>query len=98
MADPRAAKPPTLVSFGTKSRLGGAAAGATLTNDTDIDPVAKAIVTLASGNISVIPADNGSVAIPFVGVPAGWVAPFRVKQVKATGTSVGWATVDDTGV
>jgi len=55
----------------------------------------KAVVCLTAGNISVIPttnADNAPVA--FVGVNAGFVPPFQVRRVMATGTTCTVMTVE----
>lgn len=55
----------------------------------------RAVVCLTSGNISVIPANNATaVPVPFVGVSAGFVPPFQVRRVMATGTTCTVMTVE----
>ncbi|MCU1418778.1 MAG: hypothetical protein JWP32_2952 [Schumannella sp.] len=77
-------------SFGTKSR------SVTPNDSADLNPApVKAVVCLTSGNISVIPtgnADNAPVA--FVGVSAGFVPPFQVRRVMATGTTCTVRTIE----
>lgn len=71
----------TASSFGRKSR-------AITPSGTDLDPIAKAIVMLATGDITVIPAGNldaGTVA--FTGLPAGYIIPFVVRRVTACSSS-----------
>lgn len=51
--------------------------------------VAKTIVMLAEGNVTLVPADNDNAdAIAFTGVPAGWFAPFQVRRVTAATAGV----------
>lgn len=74
-------------SFGRKSRLitpGGS----------DIDPIPKAVICLAGGDITVVPVDNDDgVTIAFSGVSAGFVPPFRVRKVTAATGAI--ATIED---
>lgn len=70
-------------SFGEKGRL------VTPHDSTNLDPIAKSIVVTditAGANIAVV-TPGGSV-IPFVGISAGYVIPFRVQRVNSTGTTV----------
>lgn len=56
----------------------------------------KGVTTTTAGNISVIPignADNDPVA--FTDVPVGFVPPFIVRRVMATGTTATVRTVED---
>ena len=77
---------PSAVSFGSKARI--VTPGAT-----DLDPVAKAVVCLTSGNLTIVPEGNDNAAtIAFVGVPAGFIPPYRVRRVTAATATV--ATVD----
>lgn len=55
----------------------------------------KAVVALTAGDLSVIPADNASAAVAFVNVGAGFVPPFMVRRVMATGTTCTVMTVED---
>jgi len=51
---------------------------------TDIDPLPKSVVLLTTGDITVIPDGNdNAVTLAFVGLPAGYVVPFRVRRVTA---------------
>lgn len=61
--------------------------------DTDLAPIAKSVVMLEAGDITVVPAENAnSATIAFSGLPAGYIIPFRVRRVTAcTGTC---ATID----
>lgn len=87
MADPYDTFTPTPSSFGQKARI--VTPGAT-----DLDPVAKAVVCLTAGNITIVPADNDTaVTLAFVDVPAGFSPPYRVRRVTAATATV--ATVDD---
>lgn len=74
------------ISFGRKGR-------AVTPGSSDLDPIAKAIVMLAEGDITFIPVDNAtSDTLTFTGVPAGFVVPFHVRRVTACSSSC--ATVD----
>lgn len=79
-------------TFGRRSRI---------VTPSDVAPladVAKAVICLTGGNLSIIPAENGSgnfpASVDFVGVPAGFIPPFQVKQVKASGTTATVATIE----
>lgn len=54
----------------------------------------KAVVATSGGNLSVIPADSVT-AIAFTDVPVGFMPPYIVRRVMATGTTASVATVDD---
>lgn len=74
-------------SLGTTSRI--VTPGAT-----DLDPIAKAVICLTAGDITIVPVGNANaVTLAFVGVPAGFIPPFRVRRVTAATATV--ATVDD---
>lgn len=78
---------PSSSSFGRRARI--ITPGAT-----DLDPVAKAVVCLTAGNITIVPLGNAdAVTITFTGVPAGFVPPYVVRRVTAATATV--ATVDD---
>lgn len=62
-------------SFGRSTR---AISGATA-----LDPIAKAIVMLQAGDVTVTPAD-GAATLAFVGLPAGYIIPFRCSAADAT--------------
>lgn len=75
------------MTFGRKARV--VTPGAT-----DLDPVAKAVVCLTSGNLTIVPAGNATGdTITFTGVPAGFIPPYKVRRVTAATASV--ATIDD---
>lgn len=59
---------------------------------TDLDPIPKAIVCLAAGDVTIVPVDNANAAtLSFTGCQVGFIPPYRVRRVTAaTGT---WATV-----
>ncbi len=62
--------------------------------NTDLSPIAKAVVMGAAGSITIIPSGNAnSVALAFTDVPAGWSPPFRVRRVTAATAPV--YTVED---
>jgi len=64
--------------------------GAVLTpgND-DIAGEPKAVVCLTAGNLTIVPEVNAdSAALAFVGVPAGFVPPFRVRRLTAATATV----------
>ncbi len=78
-----------LGTFGRK----GAAVTPHDANDIAGGPV-KAVVALTDGNLSVVPADQDT-AISFTAVSAGFIPPFIVRRVMATGTTCTVAAVLD---
>lgn len=73
---------PTLYSL---ARIGRAVSPS---DTVDLDPYAKGVVCLTSGNISIIPTKNADGAtVDFVGVSAGFIPPFQVRRVMQTGTT-----------
>lgn len=76
----------TATSFGRKGR--------TITpGASDLDPIAKSVVMLTEGDITIVPTSNanGSTLV-FAGLPAGYILPYVVRRVTAcTGTC---ATID----
>lgn len=80
-------------SFGAKSRTG---ADAAKSDTVDLAPYARSIVLLTAGTLRVLPARNDD-AKPIAWteqLPVGWVCPFRVRRVFATGTTATFATID----
>lgn len=73
---------PSLQTFGRR--------GATITpGATDLDPVAKTVVCLTAGNITVVPVDNDNAdTIAFTDVPSGFAVPFIVRRVTAATATV----------
>ncbi|PJN96679.1 hypothetical protein CNY89_01090 [Amaricoccus sp. HAR-UPW-R2A-40] len=53
----------------------------------------KAVVTTSAGDLSIIPADSAT-AIAFTGVGVGFIPPYVVRRVTATGTTATVATVE----
>jgi hypothetical protein len=68
-------------SFGRKGRTITPAAA-------DLDPIAKSVVMLTAGDITIVPTDNATATtLVFAGLPAGYIIPFVVRRVTAcTGT------------
>lgn len=71
----------TAASFGREGR--------TITpSSSDLDPIAKAVVMLATGDITVVPSGNAdATTIAFTGLPAGYIIPFIVRRVTACSSS-----------
>lgn len=71
----------TALSFGTKG-------AAIIPGATDLDPIAKAVVMTATGDITIVPAGNlPSATITFTACPVGFMPPYQVRRVTAcTGT------------
>lgn len=73
-------------SFGRKGRVVTPAAA-------DLDPIAKSVVMLADGDITIVPDGNAnSDTITFTGVFVGFIPPFVVRRVTACSSSC--ATID----
>lgn len=74
------------MGFGFKGRL--VTPGAT-----DLDPLAKSVVMLTAGDITVVPFGNANGdALAFAGLPAGYIIPFIVRRVTACTSTC--ATID----
>lgn len=65
-------------------------------NDTtDLTAYAAGIVVTAAGNLKVLPSQNADAdTITFTGVTVGFVPPFQVRRVFATGTTASVASLD----
>lgn len=75
--------------FGTRGRL------VTPSDLEDLEEVAKAVITATAGNLVIIPAGNADdQPLTFNDIPAGFLPPYRVRRVKATGTTATVYTVD----
>ena len=87
--DQSASKPINSTTFGSVGRT-------IVPSDTvDLDPYAKAVVCLTGGNLTILPSQNADGAvISFTGVVAGYVPPFQVRRVLATGTTATVAAID----
>lgn len=80
---------PGLMTFGRR--------GFAVTPDDNADlpgGAVKAVVATSAGNLAVIPVDSAT-PIAFTGVPAGFLPPFIVRRVMATGTTATVAAVAD---
>lgn len=87
MANPYDGIIPDEATFGRKGRVITPAA-------TDLDPIAKSLVLLTAGDVTIVPADNADAAtLAFVGLAAGAVIPFQVRRVTAATATV--ATIED---
>ena len=87
--DPYKNQTPQIYAFARTGRV------ITPSDASDLSPYAKAVICTSSGNISVLPIGNADGAvISFVGVQAGFVPPFLVRRVMATGTTATVAAVD----
>jgi hypothetical protein len=67
---------------------GSNAAAITPSDTADLAAYPKAIVVTAAGNLVVLPLkapDDGSHLITFTALPVGYLLPFRVRRVMATG-------------
>lgn len=67
--------PDTHATFGKTTRA--------ISGATNFDPIAKAVVMLTTGDVTVTPA-GGSATLAFVGLPAGYIIPFQCKAANAT--------------
>lgn len=77
----------TRSSFGTDARVLTASAS-------DLDPPAKSVVLLTAGDITIVPLRAGAPSLPFVGLPAGYIIPFVVRQVTALANGATCAAID----
>ncbi|WP_442921262.1 spike base protein, RCAP_Rcc01079 family [Mesorhizobium sp. ISC11] len=90
MQDPYEDNIPGPLSFGRTSRL------VSPSDSEDLPVVAKTVVCTTAGNISVVPVQNANNApVPFVAVHAGFLVPFQVRRVMATGTTSTVYTLED---
>lgn len=73
-------------SFGPKGRV-------ITPGSSDLDPIAKSVVMLSDGDITIVPIGNDNAdTLAFAGLPSGYIIPYRVRRVTAcTGTC---ATID----
>jgi hypothetical protein len=78
--------------------FGGNGAVVVPSDTVDFAAYPKALVVTAAGNVAVLPlkaADDGAHLIAFTAVQAGFIIPFRVRRVMATGTTASLATIAD---
>jgi len=77
MADPYSSEIETAISPGKAARV-------ITPSGSDIDPVAKSLLVLATGNITFVPVGNADGdSITITGAPAGAVIPIRVRRVTS---------------
>lgn len=82
--------PPTPLSFGRRGRL------VTPSNTTDLPVLAKTVVVVGAGNVAVLPINNpDNEPIVFTGCEMGFVVPYQVRRVLATGTTATVYTAED---
>lgn len=80
----------------SRSSFGGSGAPIVPSDANDLTTYAKAIVVTAAGNLVILPAKNADGStITFTGVPVGFIPPFRVRRVMATGTTASVAAIGD---
>lgn len=90
MHDPYTDNQPGPESLGRSGRL------VVPSDSEDLPVVAKALVLTDGGNISVIPVANAlDTPVPFIDVPTGYIIPFQVRRVMATGTTATAYTLED---
>ena len=76
----------TANTFGRKGRV-------IAPSSSDLDPIAKTVVMLAAGDITIVPDGNANGdTISFTGLAAGQMVPFVVRRVTACSSSC--ASVD----
>jgi hypothetical protein len=76
-------------SFGSDGRL------VTPHDSTNLDPVAKGVcVSSIAGGATLSIVTLKGTTINFVDVPTGFIPPYRVKRVNATGTTATVYTID----
>jgi hypothetical protein len=81
------------LTFGLRGRTG---ADAAKSDTTDLDVYAKSLVLLSAGTLKILPMQNDdSKPIAWTeSLPVGWICPYRVRRVFATGTSATFATIE----
>lgn len=92
----------TYANFGASlDSFGDNAAAVTPSDTVDFTAYPKAIVvtSIAGGaNLVVLPlkaVDDGAHLVTFTGVTVGFIVPFRVRRVMATGTNASVASIFD---
>ena len=88
-------KDPLTTFQGTEGNFGSAGSPITPSDTVDLALYAKAIVVTAAGNLVILPVQNNDgTTITFTGVQPGFVPPYRIRRVFATGTTASVASVD----
>ena len=87
-------KDPFASSASTPTSFGGSARTVSPSNTTDLDPYARLLVTVG-GTLAVVPKRQANdTAVDLGTVAAGFVVPFEVRRVYATGTTATVITID----
>lgn len=82
--------PATPETFARRGRL------VTPSNTTDLPALAKTVVVVAPGNVSVLPINNpDNEPIVFTGCEMGFIVPYQIRRVLATGTTATVWTCED---
>lgn len=64
-------------------------------DDDDLEAYAAGVVVTAAGNLKVLPSQNADAdAVTFTAAPVGFIPPFQVRRVFATGTTASVASLD----
>lgn len=74
------------------------AKGKTVTPSDTVDLAAYAagVVVVTAGNLKVLPSQNADAdAVTFTNAPVGFIPPFQVRRVFATGTTAAVASLDN---
>lgn len=78
--------------------FGGNSVAVVKSDTVDFAAYPKGLVVTAAGDLVVLPlgaADDGAHLITFSAIFAGFIVPFRVRRVMATGTTASCATIED---
>lgn len=68
----------------------------TPSDSTDLTSYASGIVVTAAGNVRLLPGGNDDAdTITITAAPAGYVPPYQVRRVFATGTTASVASIDN---
>lgn len=79
-----------------RDTLGNNSAAVTPSDTVDFTSYPKGLVVTVAGDLRVLPLKGiDGTYITFTGVLAGFVVPFRVRRVQATGTTASCATIAD---
>lgn len=61
----------------------------------DLALYAAGVVVTAAGNLKVLPSQNADAdTVTFTAVPVGFIPPFQIRRVFATGTTASVASLD----
>ena len=78
----------------TNFNFGRVSRAITPSDSTDLTMYAK-IVLITAGDIKILPVQNDdALTVTFVGCPVGFIPPFDVRRVLATGTTATCVAID----